>query len=80
MKSLHVAMVSVLLAAAMLAANSCQRPATTTITIGAMPPGTSWYLFAATLSGLLQERLRVSRPIRVWKSSLAEAASVIPSS
>ncbi len=26
-----------------------------TLTIGAMPPGTSWYVFAATLAGLLQE-------------------------
>ena len=29
----------------------------TSFTIGAMPPGTSWYVFAATLSNLLQEQL-----------------------
>ena len=32
-------------------------PNQTSLTIGAMPPGTSWYVFAATLSNLLQERL-----------------------
>lgn len=35
----------------------CGREDAGTITIGAMPPGTSWYVFAATLAQLLQESL-----------------------
>ena len=35
----------------------CRRPTGDRITIGAMPPGTSWYVFAATLAQLLQRSL-----------------------
>ena len=35
----------------------CTRPTGDRITIGAMPPGTSWYVFAATLAQLLQRSL-----------------------
>ena len=48
-----VAWLVCLLAACGAGPNSDQ----TSITIGAMPPGTSWYVFAATLSNLLQEQL-----------------------
>ena len=35
----------------------CERVSGDRITIGAMPPGTSWYVFAATLAQLLQRAL-----------------------
>lgn len=41
----------------LLAAVGCRRGGSESITIGAMPPGTSWYVFAATLAQLLQESL-----------------------
>ena len=40
-----------------LVAQSCGAPPKRTVTIGALPPGTSWYVFAATLSELLSESL-----------------------
>ncbi len=41
----------------LLAGIGCQKAEGDRITIGAMPPGTSWYVFAATLAQLLQEAL-----------------------
>ena len=41
----------------MLGSLGCKRPTGDRITIGAMPPGTSWYVFAATLAQLLQRSL-----------------------
>ena len=35
------------------------------ITIGAMRPGTSWYVFAATLATLLQKELPPGTPVEV---------------
>lgn len=57
MKTRPAVTFALLLAAATLPLGSCQRTNVETITIGAMPPGTSWYVFAATLANLLQERL-----------------------
>ena len=48
--------VSLLIALALVGV-SCGAPPTRTVTIGALPPGTSWYVFAATLSELLSETL-----------------------
>ena len=48
-----------------LAALACERAATERITIGAMPPGTSWYVFAATLAQLLQRSLPGSVQVEV---------------
>lgn len=43
---------------ASLLAMACQAPSGREyVRIGAMPPGTSWYVFAATLSNLLDDRL-----------------------
>ena len=42
---------------AVLAGLGCREDARERFTIGAMPPGTSWYVFAATLAKLLQESL-----------------------
>ena len=39
----------------LVGALGCVREAGSRITIGAMPPGTSWYVFAATLAQLLQD-------------------------
>ena len=44
-----------LAAAVSLAGLGCNRDESPTISIGAMPPGTSWYVFAATLANLLRE-------------------------
>ncbi len=41
----------------LLAGGGCGTAESDRITIGAMPPGTSWYVFAATLSQLLQRSL-----------------------
>jgi uncharacterized protein len=46
------------LLAMLLTLGNCTVPARRNyLTIGAMPPGTSWYVFAATLSKLLEEQL-----------------------
>ena len=37
--------------------SSCSAPSRRSVTIGAMEPGTSWYVFAATLAGLLEDAL-----------------------
>ncbi|MCY4594899.1 MAG: TAXI family TRAP transporter solute-binding subunit [Bryobacterales bacterium] len=47
--------VAALAAAVSLAGLGCSQDKSSTISIGAMPPGTSWYVFAATLANLLQE-------------------------
>lgn len=41
----------------LLAGLGCEPASGDRITIGAMPPGTSWYVFAATLAQLLQQAL-----------------------
>lgn len=41
----------------LMAGLGCEKPTGDRITIGAMPPGTSWYVFAATLAQLLQRSL-----------------------
>ena len=41
----------------LLFGTGCQKAEGDRITIGAMPPGTSWYVFAATLAQLLQQAL-----------------------
>ena len=41
----------------LLGSLGCKKPTGDRITIGAMPPGTSWYVFAATLAQLLQRSL-----------------------
>ncbi len=66
MKSLQAVLCCVLLAAATLGSGGCQNPdSVETIRIGAMPPGTSWYVFAATLSGLLEQRLPAGTRVEV---------------
>ncbi|MDE0263191.1 MAG: TAXI family TRAP transporter solute-binding subunit [Bryobacterales bacterium] len=47
--------VGALAATVSLAGFGCSPDESSTISIGAMPPGTSWYVFAATLANLLQE-------------------------
>lgn len=39
-----------------------QRP----LVVAAMPPGTSWYVFAATLAQLLETRLPADRPVEIF--------------
>ncbi len=43
----------------------CRREDARSITIGAMPPGTSWYVFAATLAQLLQRSLPPGMQVEV---------------
>ena len=47
----------VLVAVSWISGWACRPDGSSTITIGAMPPGTSWYVFGATLATLLQEAL-----------------------
>lgn len=55
---LHVRRIqAAVLAAALLAAAACTPARREYLSVAAMPPGTSWYVFGATLSKLLEERL-----------------------
>ena len=48
-----------------LAGLGCRGGPSDRITIGAMPPGTSWYVFAATLAQLLQDALPAGTQVEV---------------
>ncbi len=48
-----------------LSAWGCSRDEAAVLSIGAMPPGTSWYVFAATLAGLLQDSVPAGMRVEV---------------
>jgi uncharacterized protein len=62
----RVSPILAVLVIAALTGGACTRPAQDKyLSIAAMPPGTSWYVFAATLSKLLEERLPGDRNVEV---------------
>lgn len=62
----RVSSIPAVLVIAALTGGACARPAQDKyLSIAAMPPGTSWYVFAATLSKLLEERLPGERNVEV---------------
>lgn len=62
----RVAMAVAVLAGAGLLYSGLTAPPLRVVTVAAMPPGTSWYVFAATLAQLLEAQLPPDMPVEIF--------------